>query len=137
MSILAMLSLFATALCLGAMVFFTIAVAPITHRALPREMAGQFLRALFPVYYLFVFATAAGAAVALIPLSGTAAGIMAALAGIAIWSRQVLTPRINTLGELRAAGDADAARRFSRLHRLSVIANILMMAAAIAVLGGF
>ena len=69
MSILATLALFATALCLGGMVFFTIAVAPLTHRALPREMAGQFLRRLFPIYYLFVFATAAGAAVALIPLS--------------------------------------------------------------------
>lgn len=137
MSILATLALFATALCLGGMVFFTIAVAPLTHRALPREMAGQFLRRLFPIYYLFVFATAAGAAVALIPLSGTAAGIMTAVAALAIWSRQVMTPRINSLGELRAAGDADAARRFGRLHHVSVFGNILMMAAGMAVLAGF
>lgn len=137
MTILATLALIATALCLGGMILFTIVIAPTIHRALPRETAGQFLRVLFPAYHLFVFATAAGAAVALIPLSGTAAGIMAALAGLAIWSRQVLTPRINALGEQRAAGDADAARRFSRLHRLSVIANIMMMAAGMAVLAGF
>jgi uncharacterized membrane protein len=137
MPLLATLALFATALCLGGMVFFTIAVAPTLHRALSRDAAGQFLRALFPIYYLYVFATAGAAAVALIPLSGTAAGIMIAVAGLAIWSRQVMTPRINTLRELRAAGDADAARRFGRLHRISVLANILMMAAAIAVLAGF
>ncbi|MCS6890169.1 MAG: DUF4149 domain-containing protein [Rhodovarius sp.] len=133
----ATVALFATALCLGGMVFFTAAVAPLVFRVLPAEAAGRFIRAIFPVFYLYVLATSGAAAVALIPLSGTAAGMMAAVAGLAFWLRQVLLPRINTLSDQARAGQEEAARRFRQLHRLSVLANLLQMATVMAVLAGF
>lgn len=135
--VLVILALFATALCLGGMVFFTVGVAPLIFRALPAETAGRFTRAIFPVFYLYVLATSAAAAVALIPLSGAAAGIMAGVAGLAFWLRQVLMPRINALSDMAKAGDALAGQRFRRMHRLSVVANVLQMAAIMAVLAGF
>lgn len=137
MSFLALAALFATALLFGGMAFFAALVAPIVFRALPPDLAGRFLRALFPRYYLWVLATAAAAAVALFPLSKPDAGIMAAIAGLAVWLRQVLMPRINALSDAAKAGDAEAGRGFDRAHRLSVAANLAQMLAAATVLAGF
>jgi hypothetical protein len=136
-SILALIALFATTLLFGGMAFFAALVAPIVFRALPPDLAGRFLRALFPRYYIWVVATAAAAAVALFPLSKIDSGIMAATAGLAFWLRQVLMPRINALSDAAKAGDADAGRGFDRAHRLSVAANLVQMVAAAVVLAGF
>ena len=45
--------------------FFAAVVAPVTFTRLPPEMAGRFVRGLFPVYYLWVLGTSAAGAVAL------------------------------------------------------------------------
>lgn len=137
MTALALLALFAVALLLGGMVFFAALVAPIVFRVLPAEPGGRFIRALFPRYYLWVLGCSAAAAVALFPLSKPDAGIMAAVAGLAWWLRQVLMPRINALSDRAKAGDAEAQKGFDRAHRLSVIANLLQMVAAAVVLAGF
>jgi hypothetical protein len=42
------------ALC-GSMLFFAAVVAPTSFRALPAAMSGQFLRRLFPLYYLWAW----------------------------------------------------------------------------------
>jgi hypothetical protein len=137
MNALSTIALFATALCLGGMVFFTVVIAPIVFRVLDADAGGRFIRALFPVFYLYVLATSAVAAASLAPLSLTAAALMAAIALCTIWLRQWLMPRINAASDARRAGDTAAAARFDRGHRLSVIANIAQMAAAMAVLAGF
>ena len=137
MSVLGLVALFATALLFGGMAFFAALVAPIVFRALPPDPAGRFLRALFPRYYVWVLATAAAASVALFPLSKPDAGIMAAIAGLAAWLRQVLMPRISALSDAAKAGDAEAGRGFDRAHRLSVAANLVQMLAAATVLAGF
>ena len=134
---LSLIALFATALCLGGMVFFAACVAPLVFSRLAPEHAGRFIRAMFPVYYLYVFGMSAAAAVALLPLSGTAAGLMAVVAAITLWLRQVLMKRINRLSDMAQAGDAAAKRQFDRMHRLSVIMNVLQMAVVGAVLAGF
>jgi uncharacterized membrane protein len=136
-TVLALIALFATALLLGGMVFFAALVAPVVFRVLPAEPGGVFIRALFPRYYVWVAGAAAAAAVAFFPLSPVAAGIMAAVAGLAVWLRQVLMPRINAASDRVKAGDASAKPAFDRGHRLSVIANVLQMGAAAAVLAGF
>ncbi|WP_158287618.1 DUF4149 domain-containing protein [Falsiroseomonas bella] len=137
MSALALIALFAAALLFGGMAFFAALVAPVVFRALPPEPAGRFLRSLFPRYYVWVAACAGAAAVALFPLSKPDSGIMAVIAGVAVWLRQVLMPRINALSDAAKAGDAAAQRAFDRAHRLSVWANLLQMIGAATVLVGF
>jgi hypothetical protein len=134
---LLMIALLATALLLGGMAFFAAVVAPTVFRTLPAEPAGRLIRAVFPGYYLWVLGTAAAASVALLPLSLPDAAIMAAVAALALWLRQVLMPRINALSDRAKAGEAEAGRAFDRAHRLSVYANLLQMVAAAVVLAGF
>ena len=137
MDLLSSIALFAIALCLGGMVFFAACVAPLVFTKLPPEHAGRFIRALFPHYYLYVFGTSAAAAIALMPLSGVATWLMLAVAALTLWLRQVLMKRINRLSDAAQAGDAAAGREFNRMHRLSVIANMLQMLVVAVVLAGF
>jgi hypothetical protein len=131
---LALIALFALALLLGGMVFFAVVVTPLVFSRLPAETAGRFIRQLFPPYYLWVLGCAAAASVALFPLAKPAAGIMAAVAGLALWLRQVLMPRINAASDTVQGGEPSAKRAFARLHRLSVLANLLQILATGAVL---
>ena len=137
MDLLRLVALFATALCLGGMVFFAACVAPLVFSRLPAEYAGRFIRGLFPIYYLYVLGLSAAAAVALMPLSLVAAGLAGAVALSALWLRQVLMKTINRLSDAAQAGDAAAGRRFARMHRLSVIMNVLQMAVLAVLLAGF
>lgn len=137
MPLLETLALFATALMLGAMAFFAAGVAPIVFRVLDAEAGGRFVRTLFPTYYLWLLATSAAAAVALIPLRAEDAGMMALLAGLSFWLRQSLMPRINALSDAAKAGDGAAKREFDRAHRLSVGLNLLQMVVAAVVLARF
>lgn len=137
LALIALLALFATALLLGGMVFFAALVAPLIFTRLPADQAGRLIREIFPRYYLWLMGCAGAACVALFPFSKPDAGIMAAVAGLAFWLRQVLMPRINALSDRAKAGEPEAERAFSRAHRLSVIANLLQMIAAAVVLAGF
>jgi hypothetical protein len=132
--ILSAVALFATALLLGGMVFFAVAVAPLVFTRLPPEWAGRFIRQVFPVYYLWVLGLSAAAAVALWPLRLWDALAMAASAALTAWLRQGLMPRINALSDAAQAGDAAAKRRFDAAHRLSVILNAGQMLLALVVL---
>lgn len=137
MVLLSVIALFAVALCLGGMVFFAACVAPLVFSRLPAEHAGRFIRALFPVYYLYILGLSGAAAVALWPLSHGASAMMAAVALSTLWLRQVLMKRINRLSDMAQAGDTRAGREFNRMHRLSVIMNVLQMALLGVVLAGF
>jgi len=137
LSILALIALFATACLFGGMAFFAALVAPVTFKVLPAEMAGRFVRAVFPPYYIWVMATAGAGGVALFPLSKPDSGILMAIAALTFWLRQVLMPRINTLSDAAKAGDAAAVPAFDRAHRLSVWANVAQLAGAGVVLAGF
>jgi hypothetical protein len=137
LTLLAAIALFATALLFGGMVFFAALVAPLVFRALPAEPAGRLIRAIFPRYYLWVLTCSAASAVALFPLSKMDSGMMAVVAGLAVWLRQALMPRINALSDRAKAGEAGAEQPFRRAHRLSVVANMLQMLAAAVVLSGF
>jgi len=137
MGILPFIALLAVSLCLGGMAFFSFCVAPLTFSRLPPEHAARFIRAIFPLYYLYILGTALAGAVALLPLSGMASALMGGVAVVALWLRLALMPRINEQRDLSLAGDEAAKRRFRRLHRLSVVANLLQMGVTMAVLGGF
>lgn len=114
----------------GGMMLYSFGFAPIVFSALPAQDAGRFLRAAFPWYYLFVIATA-GIGGAILLLTNSRSGALAiAIAAAAIFARQVLMPRINDARDEQLMGDAEAKRRFGRLHGLSVALNFLQLIAA-------
>lgn len=128
-------ALIATALLLGAMLFFSFAVAPMVFRALERPQAARLMQALFPLYYLVIIALGAIAALTLgaagDPLHG---GVMAFVAAAAALLRQGLLPRLDALRPAKDAGDAAAQASFARLHRASMIVNLVQIVAVAAVL---
>ena len=133
----ALIALFSLALLLGGMAFFAAVIAPLVFTRLPGAVAGPFIRQVFPVYYVWVLGCSAAAAVALLPIDGLAAALMAGCAALTLWLRQVLMPTINRLSDASQAGDTEAGRRFNWLHRLSVAANLGQMLVAGVVLAGF
>jgi hypothetical protein len=129
-SMVNMFAAFAVALLLGGMVFFAAVMAPLVFTQLPAEQAGRFIRAVFPFYYLYVFATAAGGAIALAWNHPTVAIALAVIALVTVWLRQGLMQRINVLSDAARAGDGLARARFNRAHRLSVFVNAAQIIAA-------
>ncbi len=126
-------ALLALALLLGGMVFFAGVVAPKVFTRLPMEYAGPFIRALFPRYYLYLLVTSGLCAAALsIERPGDAA-IMAVVALVMLWLMLGLMPAINRRSDRAQAGKDGAKQAFDRAHRLSVIVNVLQLAAAASV----
>lgn len=123
----------------GAIIFQSAIVAPAVFVDLDSDSARRFLRTLFPRFYRLGIVCGVlmsiGIAV-LIRLDGmpapvktvaAAAVLMLILELVSLW----LLPRIN------AARDAgiDAAGRFHRLHRLSVILTVAILVLGLIVLG--
>lgn len=105
---------------LGIMLFFSLVMLPIAFGTLTREMAGNFVRKLFPIYHIVLF------------LASQVAGLLAFtphlkpiafLCGLIFALHFVfLTPALNK------ASDAGNTNRFKTLHRLSVLVNVIVMA---------
>lgn len=134
MTLLSAIALLCVAMLFGAMAFFAACVAPMVFARLPPEMAGRFIRGIFPAYYLWLLGTAAAGAMALLPLRPLDALALAVIAGATFWLRQVQMPRINRLSDAAQAGDGPAKAGFDSAHRLSVGVNIAQMAVAAVVL---
>ncbi len=126
------IAIFAIALLLGGMIFFAAVMAPLVFTKLPAAQAGPFIRAVFPVYYLYVLATSAIATLAL--AARWEGAVMAVVALLTIWLRQGLMPRINMLSDAAQSGDVAAKRRFDAAHRMSVVINLAQIVAAGVVL---
>jgi Domain of unknown function (DUF4149) len=105
---------------LGIMLFVSLVMLPIAFGTLTREMAGNFVRKLFPIYHIVLF------------LASQVAGLLAFtphlkpiafLCGLIFALHFVfLTPAVNK------ASDAGNTNRFKTLHRLSVLVNVIVMA---------
>lgn len=110
----------------GAMLFFAAVVTPVLFRKLSREAAGEALRRLFPAYYLVLGCAAATAAVLYsidVSPASLNANLLAAVAAGFFLGRFVLLPRINKIRP--APGETSA--EFKRLHRVSVIINLVQI----------
>ena len=116
---------------LGAMLFFAAVVTPLVFRNLPSDIAGDFLRGVFPVYYAVLMAATGVAAVCLWPWHE--ALVLAAVALLFAFARWGLMPRIDRARDLNLLGDADEGEVFRRLHRMSVIIAIAQMLGLLAV----
>jgi hypothetical protein len=128
------LGLLSAAFVLGSMMFFSAVMAPLVFTQLEPATAGRFIRRVFPWYYLAVAAGGLVAALGLGVARPLEAAAMAAVGGLAIFSRQLLMPAINRARDAELAGNAAAGTRFQRLHRLSVAINVLQVAAVAAVI---
>ncbi len=119
---------------LGAILFFSFAVAPIIFSVLGAEPAARFVRALFPRYYLWI------AIASVISLASFTArpliypelrawsnlltqGLLLAVILIALYCGNSLTPAIN---RARDAGEPEKPK-FDRLHKRSVRLNVVML----------
>ena len=105
---------------LGIMLFVSLVMLPITFATLTREMAGNFVRKLFPVYHIVLFvASQVAGLLAFTPHLKP----IAFLCGLIFALHFVfLTPAVNK------ASDEGNENRFKTLHRLSVLVNLIVMA---------
>ena len=112
----------------GGMLFFAFFMAPMIFTQLAPEMAGSFIRAVFPKYYLIFGALFIILSALLFILSSNLLAALVLVSGLGfIAARQSLMPLINKYSDLASGGDTTAARRFNSLHRTSVILNTLQM----------
>lgn len=117
----------------GSMLFFAVVTAPTIFKALPEDQAGKFLRALFPRYYTWGMVVSFLAAAVCAFLDRTDLILTAVVFVLFVLSRQVLMPQINTSRDAALTGDKKAAKRFLRLHGLSVLVNLVQMIILLAV----
>lgn len=128
------LAAYTLALALGGIVFFSFVFSPLVFIKLPAEVAGPFIRDVFPWYFLagiVVFAIAA----LLLWQHPVLSLLAAALAALGAANRQLIMPWINTLRDRQLGGDAEAAGAFHRLHMASVAINFVQLAGAAVLFG--
>ena len=128
------IALYLVAATLGAMLFFAVGIAPTVFQALPIEQAGTFLRRLFPRYYLTLIIGSGLAGALWVQSAPWAGGTCLMVALSTLWVRQSLVPRINALRDAELGGDDAAGARFAQLHRLSVVINMIQLAALLFLL---
>jgi uncharacterized membrane protein len=136
----------AVSLWLGGMACFAFLVAPAAFATLEREAAGRLVTVMFPRYYL------AGAVLGAIALVGCVVraglrgwrgadwlplGLVVVMLALTLYAWAVVLPAAHAAREaLRAAGGSapTEAFRFARLHRLSGVLNVSVMAMGIVFL---
>lgn len=122
------------ALLFGSMSFFSFAMAPLIFIKLDAAVAGRFVRAVFPWYYLLIIALSAISFLVLIIFAPLNAGLMALVATSAVYCRQILMPSINDFSDRAKAGEKEVSKTFDKLHKRSEILNGLQLLAVFAVL---
>ena len=111
----------ALALTFGGMTFFSAVLTPLVFTKLPLKVAGPFIRQVFPWYYLSMGVTVLVALAALLLAAGGKPTWEVALAAL-------------VLAGFGIAGHYAAARRFRRLHLVSVVINAFQWLAVLAAL---
>ena len=120
---------------LGFMIFFPIVVAPSIFKNLNEKQSSLFLRSFFPKYYLFgIIITLIGIIISALEKDFI---IILSLSFIFlgfVFSRQYLTPLINKAKDEIVKSNNLSKVKFERLHRFSVIINILQIFICIIIL---
>jgi hypothetical protein len=102
----------------GGMVFFGAIVAPLVFTQLPPDIAGPFIRTVFPCYYGYIIVSAGTGAVGfLLRRQMVSAVALLVVVAVTVWLWFWLIPHLNAL---REAGDMAG---FGRGHRFSVYVN--------------
>ena len=132
--VLIVIGLISVATIFGSMIFFSCVVAPLVFIKLDGPTAGNFIRNIFPWYYLLIGGFSIIAAVVL-PFHQPFEGLMmAAVFFCAFISRQVLMPRLNMHRDGDLQGSSEAKKKFTFLHRCSVLINAVQILVCLIVL---
>ncbi len=120
-------------LSLGAMVFFSFIIAPLTFMSLDASNAAKFIRKLFPFYYVFNLICLSFALILGLIDSGFAVRYHIVLACTILFavSLFLLMPNINKYR------DASNDKMFNILHRFSVIINFVQLILLAIVASGY
>ncbi|MBF0169498.1 MAG: DUF4149 domain-containing protein [Nitrospinae bacterium] len=134
---------------LGSMIFFSFVAAPSIFKEFERKQAGDIVGALFPKYFLLeeiCVVASAGTLLLLGAKVGFGGGVkvglvlLALMGGMVFYSGMVNGPRAREVKiEIRAAeGDeakvAALRKEFGRLHGVSVIVNLAILALGLGLL---
>ena len=123
---------------LGFMLFFPIVVAPTVFTILNEKQSSLFLRSFFPKYYLFgiILCMVAISFTFILEETLTLIFFLVMIFGF-IYSRQILTPAINKARDDEIKGNKQSKNKFEKLHRISVIINIIQILLCIFMLINF
>ena len=120
---------------LGFMIFFPIVVAPSVFKNFNEKQSSVFLRSFFPKYYLFgIVITLIGICVSALEKDFLIIFSLSLIFLGFFFSRQYLTPLINKAKDEITKSDDLSKVKFERLHRFSVIINILQIFVCIIIL---
>jgi len=125
-------------LCAGIIVFQSFVVAPTLFTTLEADEAGKFLRAVFPRFFRLNLALSSIACVALIshgviadwPPTALWGAVATGVMALAMFASDRAIPAIN---KARDEGEP-AAKRFERLHSLTVSLTVLVLLGALGIL---
>ena len=120
---------------LGFMIFFPIVVAPSVFKNFNEKQSSVFLRSFFPKYYLFgIIVTSIGIFISALEKDFIIIFSFSLIFLGFLFSRQYLTPLINKAKDEIIKSDNLSKVKFERLHRFSVIINILQIFVCIIIL---
>ena len=120
---------------LGFMIFFPMVVAPSVFKNFNEKQSSVFLRSFFPKYYLFgITITLIGIFISALEKDFIIIFSFSLIFLGFLFSRQYLTPLINKAKDEIIKSDDLSKVKFERLHRFSVIINILQIFICIIIL---
>ena len=116
-------ALYLTAIILGAMIFFSFIVAPITFKLLDEENSRKFIRGIFPFYYLLNLTLSFIASVSFFLDQNLSIdfSLMASVSVLFAISNFILMPMINKFR------DNHEDKKFKISHFISVIINFVQL----------
>ena len=116
-------ALYLTAIILGAMIFFSFVVAPITFKLLDEENSRKFIRGIFPFYYLLNLTLSFVASVLFFLDQNLSIdfSLMASVSVLFAISNFILMPMINKFR------DNHEDKKFKISHFISVIINFIQL----------
>ena len=128
-----------TGLLFGTMVSFAGFFAPMAFRRLHEDVASDFVRDIFPGYYMMCLVLAVTAAVNLAanPERTFDAGAMGFVAVGFAAARWWLMPVTQRLYDAREAGEYGAADRFASIHRRGAFLNMVQILICLVVLARY
>ena len=119
---------------LGTMIFFSFLMAPLIFTKLEGEVAGRFIRAVFPWYYLFLGILSLFSLIAMVFANRMDAIFMILFFLGVVVSRQIIMPKINIYRDLSVNNNGKAESMFNLLHRSSVGINFAQIVICLIVI---
>ena len=117
------------------MVFFPTVIAPIIFKIYDERESGKFLRIFFPRYYLFgLILSVIGLFVSLHENEMVSILLFSFLMVTFLFSRQVLTPKINQAKDEMGKNNEKSKKKFDKLHLFSVTINFVQIIMCVLVM---